>query len=253
MTESHIITPYFIDRPVPELAYLAQPGWEINDPGLEGNDQQSRASGLHRPLADFVTDAAAAGNRPVSIMGDCCATIGVMAGLQRVGVEPTLLWFDAHGDFNTWDTTPSGFLGGMPLAMIVGLGDLTMNRAVGLDPIPSSRVILTDGRDLDPGERDLLDASDVTIVGDPLALLETPLPDGPIYVHFDSDIINCEEAPAQAYPVPGGPSSDELKKVFAHLATSGQVVAVSMTCWTPRLDKDGRSADVCMSTIEALF
>ena len=98
-----------------------------------------------------------------------------------------------------------------------------------------------------------LDASDVTVIGDPSALREGSLPDGPIYVHFDSDIINSEEAPAQAYPVPGGPSSDELKKVFAHLAVSGQVVAVSMTCWTPHLDEDGRSADVCMSTFEALF
>ena len=176
--ERYIITPYFIDRPVPELANLARPDWTINDPGLDGDDQQSRASGLHRPLADFVVDAAVTGDRPVSIMGDCCATIGVMAGLQRAGVEPTLLWFDAHGDFNTWETTPSGFLGGMPLAMIVGLGDLTMNRAVGLEPIPSSRVLLCDGRDLDPGERDLLDASDVTLVGDPQPCLRDLYPTG---------------------------------------------------------------------------
>lgn len=253
MTERYIITPHFINRPVPELADLARPGWTINDPGLDGDDEQTRMSCLHKPLADFVADAAAAGDRPVSIMGDCCATIGVMAGLQRAGVEPTFLWFDAHGDFNTWDTTPSGFLGGMPLAMIVGLGDLTMNDAVGLKPFPSSRVVLTDGRDLDPGERELLDASDVVQIGDPTALLDGPLPEGPLYVHFDSDIINSEEAPAQAYPVPGGPSSDDLKKVFARLAGSGQVAAVSMTCWTPHLDEDGRSAEVCMSTFEALF
>jgi len=253
MPERHIVTPYYINRPIPELAELAQPGWTVNDPGLTGDDEQARMSSLHRPLADFVSDAAAAGDRPVSIMGDCCATIGVMAGLQRGGVDATLLWFDAHGDFNTWETTPSGFLGGMPLAMIVGLGELTMNGAVGLEPIPASRVVLTDGRDLDPGERELLDASDVVQIGDPAALLEGPLPDGPLYVHFDSDIINSQEAPAQNYPVPGGPSSDDLRKVFAHLAGSGQVVAASMTCWTPHLDTDGRSAEVCMSTFEALF
>ncbi|MGI9413966.1 MAG: arginase family protein, partial [Hyphomicrobiales bacterium] len=88
---------------------------------------------------------------------------------------------------------------------------------------------------------------------DPTALLERPLPEGPLYVHFDSDIINAEEAPAQNYPVPGGPSSHDLKTVFDHLARSGQVAAVSMTCWTPDLDHDGRSAEICMSTFEALL
>jgi arginase len=73
----------------------------------------------------------------VSIAGDCVATMGVLAGLHDAGITPTLIWFDAHGDFNTWETTPSGFLGGMPLAMIVGRGEQTMPHGWAGDPLPN--------------------------------------------------------------------------------------------------------------------
>lgn len=62
-------------------------------------------------------------------------------GLQRAGIDPNLIWFDAHGDFNTWETTSSGFPGGMPLAMIVGKGEQTMPEAVGLRDLPEGQVI----------------------------------------------------------------------------------------------------------------
>ncbi len=59
--------------------------------------------------------------------GDCVASLGVAAGLQRAGIEPSVAWLDAHGDFNTWETTPSGFMGGMPLAVLAGLGDQSIS------------------------------------------------------------------------------------------------------------------------------
>src|SRR5512136_997268 len=95
---------------------------------------------LHQPLAEFTAQTVLHGDRPVSLAGDCCTPLGVLAGLQQAGLVPVLLWLDAHGDFNTWETTPSGFLGGMPLAMLVGRGDQTMAQAVGLRPLPESRV-----------------------------------------------------------------------------------------------------------------
>ena len=121
-------------------------------PPLPDGDTTTRMSAVHETIAGFVVDTLATGQRPVSIAGDCCSAIGMLTGLQRAGIDPTLVWFDAHGDFNTMETTLSGFLGGMPLAMLVGRGDLALPEAVGLAPLPESRVILTDGRDLDPPE-----------------------------------------------------------------------------------------------------
>ncbi len=248
-----MVTPYFLERPVPQLAEMASPGWSVNAPGFSGDGEQMRLASTHRPIADFVAGALAAGERPVSIAGDCCSTIGVIAGLQRAGIEPTVIWLDAHGDFNTWETTPSGFLGGMPLAMIAGLGDLTMPEAVGLKPHASARILLADGRDLDPGEADLLAASDVVMVPEFTDLLEMALPDGPLYVHFDCDVINADETPAHNYPVPGGPSSRQVADVFARLSGTGRVAAASMSAWNPDLDQKNQTGAVCMSSFKVLL
>ncbi len=150
------IDPFFLDEPAPELEALAGTGWQLNKPVLPKGGKRQRMSTLHHPIAAFVCKAARQGDRPVSIEGDCCTTLGVLAGLRREGLDPTLLWLDTHGDFNTWETTPSGFLGGMPLAMLTGRGDQTMAQAVGLQPFPESKMILCDGRDLDPEEKQAL-------------------------------------------------------------------------------------------------
>ena len=122
MKTKYILTPYFLDQPIHELKELAQSNWIVNEQQLPDTNKQSRMSLLHKEIAKHVSEAIINGEVPMSIAGDCCTAIGVMAGLQRVGIEPLFVWFDAHGDFNTWETTPSGFLGGMPLAMIAGLG-----------------------------------------------------------------------------------------------------------------------------------
>ena len=163
MSDQMILTPFFLDEPAPGLRSLAQKEWQINQPdSLSGADKQERMTALHKPLAGLVSTAVRAGKRPVSIAGDCCATIGFLAGLQQAGIQPTLIWLDGHGDFNTWETTPSGFLGGMPLAMLVGRGELLMSDAVGQPPLPKSHVILSDARDLDPGGKLAVDGSAMT-------------------------------------------------------------------------------------------
>ena len=173
-------------------------------------------------------------------------------GYSEPVVDPTLIWFDAHGDFNTWETSPSGFLGGMPLAMISGRGEQTMVQAVGLKTMKDDKIVLADARDLDAEESELLDASDVNMVSDVNTLLTGPLPDGPLYVHFDSDVINAEEVPAQRYPVTGGPSSQTMRSVFRRIAASGQLAGVSMSCWYPEADLNGAARDTCVPTLQAL-
>jgi arginase len=204
-------------------------------------------------MAEFVENAITRGQRPVSIAGDCCSSIGVLAGLQIAGVNPTLIWLDAHGDFNTWETTPSGFLGGMPLAMIVGRGEQTMPHAVGLRSFPESRVILSDARDLDPDEKKALAASAVNHLKDIRTVPDHPLIAGPLYVHIDADVINPNDAPAMSYLAPGGASATEMETIFRRLARSGRVIAVSLSAWNPDLDLDRRSQSVCMRLLNALI
>ena len=247
-----LLTPFFLDEHKAGLEGLAQPGWQLNRPSLPTGDTQARMVALYRPLRDAVAEAVAQGKGPVSVAGDCCTTLGVLAGLQQAGVEPTVMWFDAHGDFNTWETTPSGFLGGMPLAMAVGRGEQTMAEGVGLTSLPEEKVILTDARNLDPDEAEAVERSAVTHVPQVHDLLEMELPAGPLYVHFDTDILNPEEAPAMHYPAPGGPSARVLRRLFRKLAKSGQVAAVSLSSWAVEVDEDGRSQRVCLSLLEEL-
>lgn len=253
MQNRFLVTPFFLDELSPHLGTLAKPGWHINHPSLPEGDTQHRMSALHRPIAEFVAETIAQGNRPVSITGDCCSAIGVMAGLQKAKLNPTLIWLDAHGDFNTWETTPSGFLGGMPLAMLVGRGEQSMTQAVGLHSFPESRVILSDARNLDPEEEKAIAASEVNHLKDSRAVPDHPLTAELLYVHIDVDVINPNEAPAMSYLAPGGPSAADLETVFRRLARTGRVIAVSLSAWNPELDPDRRSQTVCMRLLDALI
>lgn len=253
MKNQIILTPFFLDEPLPELEPLATSDWLINKPLLPDGEKQLRLSALHKPLADFTRQSVLNGKRPISIAGDCCTTISMLTGLQRAGLDPILIWFDAHGDFNTWETTPSGFLGGMPLAMLVGRGEQTMLKALELMPLAEDRVILTDARDLDPGEKKLIEEANIIHLPDVKSLLDSILPDGPLYVHIDTDIINPAEASAMNYPAAGGPSVKELQAVMKHLSRTENIAAVSVSTWNPKMDKDGQSRKVCMGLLDTLI
>jgi arginase len=158
---------------------------------------------------------------------DCMAPIGVVAGLQRAGLDPDLVWLDAHGDFNTPETTPSGYLGGMPLAMLVGRGDQAMIRSLGIRPLSERRVILVGARDLNPGEATALAASDVRRLS--LAELSAmPLPERPLHVHLDLDVVDPDELPGLLYPARSGPSVEAVATALRHLATRTWIGAVSV-------------------------
>jgi arginase len=253
MQTEFILTPFFLDQSLSELEALADPDWTINKPPLTDGDTQARMSILHEALAQKVEKSIGEGKLPVSIAGDCCTTIGVTAGLQRVGVNPFLIWFDAHGDFNTWETTPSGFLGGMPLAMLTGLGEQAMPQAVDLRPLSQDRIILTDGRDLDPIEMKLVARSRVNHLVDPKSLYEYAFPDLPMYIHFDVDIINPLDAPAMSYSAAGGPRASELEDIFRYLAQTLEIATISLSSWNPELDADGRSRETSMNLLQALL
>ena len=252
MKTQYILTPYFLDQSLPGLNELVQTGWIVNEQVLPDSDAQSRMSVLHKELAKHISKAIDEEMLPVSIAGDCCTAIGVMAGLQRAGINPLFIWFDAHGDFNTWETTPSGFLGGMPLAMIAGLGEQTMPQTVHLQTVEQENIILTDGRDLDPEERELVHGSNILHMENPMDLLEYNFQDRPIYIHFDTDVVNPLDAPAMNYVAEGGPRVEELANVFRHIAQTGLVKAISVSSWNPKLDEDGRSKETTMNLLQEL-
>ena len=119
-----------------------------------------------------------------------------------------MLWLDAHGDFNSPDTTPSGFLGGMCLAGGCGVWETGFEGG-----FPAERVVLCGVRDLDEGERKLVDASGATVIGpqvETLVYLQNALDGEPVYVHLDVDVLDPSIMPAQ-FPAPGGLTDEKLR------------------------------------------
>lgn len=257
-TNHWLLTPYALDAPLPALARLAMPGWHVSSgvppANTDGDDQLTRMAAIHGPLVADVAKVAAAGGRPVCIVGDCCQPIAVLAGLQRAGLAPMVVWFDAHGDFNTHETTISGYVAGMSIAMITGRGNQTLVEAAGLKPVPDTDIILADARDLDVKERELLEASKVAHLTDINEVVERiAASDRPFYVHLDVDVIDCAEAPAQQYPVAGGPGVEALRNAAARLHQTGRLVGASMNPWAlDKEDPDGRTAAACWSIFNAL-
>ena len=247
-----ILTPYFLDAHLPGLEVLKKWDWIINREPLPESPVMTRMSILHAALAGAVEKISLAGDLPVSIAGDCCTTIAMLAGLRRSGINPLLIWFDAHGDFNTRETSPSGFLGGMPLAMLVGRGEQTLLEALDVGSLSEERIILTDGRDLDPGEKELVEKSLVTHLKDPREIMDISMPDQPLWIHFDTDILDPVEVPAQNYPAPGGIHQKELWNIFQYLVDTENIAAVSLSSWAPDLPGAEKSKEICLELLEVL-
>jgi arginase len=186
---------------------------------------------LFRRLADRVSDGAS-----LVYAGDCMAPLGALAGLRRRGVTPFVVWLDAHGDFNTPETTPSGYVGGMPLAMLTGRGDQTIVRALGLETLDTARVVLSDARDLDPEEGVALRASGVRLCSDAeIAELAAWVPkEAPVYLHLDVDVVTPADMPALRFPAPGGPSLERVEQALETLARERSIVCTTVACtWDP--------------------
>jgi arginase len=252
MKTSTILTPYFLDSSLPGLETLKEWDWIVNRPPLPEAAPMERMAVIHESLALAVEKICLEKELPVSIAGDCCTAMGMLSGLVRAGLDPLLIWFDAHGDFNTMETSPSGFLGGMPLAMLVGKGDQTLMESLDLDPIAEEKVVLTDARDLDPEEKVSVSRSSVTHLPDPMELLDYTFAGHPLWVHFDTDVIDPEDVPAQNYPAPGGIRKEQLREVFQYLAHTGLICGISLSSWAPNLPGAEKSKTICLDLLEVL-
>ena len=204
-------------------------------------------------LADMVAGNWREGTLTVGLLGNCTSVIGVLAGLQHSGRDGELqdvglVFIDAHGDFNTPETTLSGMLGGMPVAVSAGLGLHNFRRESGLDPaLPPQHIVMGAVRDLDPLERELVESSQIQhITTDDirhhpevvLAQIErlAELTDV-IYVHIDMDVLAPEEVPGHPLTVPDGPTSLALGAALTEMFAHAKVGALGIAS-TPANERD---------------
>ena len=249
MKTSWLLTPYFFEEYNPGLSAAVPDNAKTNGPHQISDRSPDSLKVVYDPISAFVRDAVIDGHLPISVAGDCCTSIPVMAGLQTAGLDPVLVWLDGHADFNTPETSPSQFLGGMPLAMMVGRGPQEIVDNAALKPISEEDVWLVDARDIDPLEKIALEASAINRPTlDELASLKV---ERPVYLHFDNDIIDSAEVPANNYPVKGGPSSSELIAACTKFILANNVAAISFSGWNSQLEGADRTGEVCVKVLRA--
>ncbi len=204
-------------------------------------------------LARQVASIRKQGAFPVGLLANCSALMGMLGGMQHSGPTPRplrvgLVFIDAHGDFNTPETTLSGMLGGMPVAVSAGLGLSRLRLKSGLDPaLPMSYIVLAGVRDTDPLEQDLLDRSqveqisvaDIRTRSDAIHLQMKRLSSltDVIYVHVDMDVLDPREVAGHPLTVPGGPTSLELGAALTEMFRYEKAVAFGVAS-TPSGEKD---------------
>lgn len=251
MRDQWIVTPQYFEHAEPALVGEAPNDAAVNGPHAIADREEAAMARLHRPIADAVAGALKAGARAVNLAGDCCAAVPALAGCQRAGLTPHIVWVDAHGDFNTPETSPSQFLGGMPLAMMVGRGPQWMMESVGATPAAEAAVTLVDGRDLDPLEAEAVSGSDLGHI-ETGALASLRL-EGPVLLHIDLDVLDAGEAPAFNYPVQGGPDAAALADALAGFRAGNDIRCISLSAWSPSRDADGATGAACRRALAPLF
>jgi arginase len=226
-----IVLPFHRDEQLSELSIRLPAGTEslAVDPALPAADQWTRLAVLYDALATHVANSVQSGLVTRVVTGDCLATLGTLVGLQRSGLDPALVWFDAHGDVHTVESSTSGYLGGMALRMAIGEDSALLGGPLGLRALPESRAVLVGARDLDPAEATYLSRSNVRQmrVEDVSA---RDIPSGPVLVHVDLDVIDADEIPGLRFPAHSGPSAAQLFSALEPLLASSQVVALDIAC-----------------------
>ncbi|HEX6941635.1 MAG TPA: arginase family protein, partial [Gemmatimonadaceae bacterium] len=184
-------------------------------------------------FADIVRQNEADGYFTVGLLATCPSMPGLVAGLQHSGssrdpIRVGMLWLDAHPDINTPETTRSGSLGGMPVAVATGRALQRMRLDAGLEPALSDQHVVMGGvRLTDPLEQDILDNSRIEQVSVEDLRRASPAVfaqldrlnriSDKLYIHIDLDVLDPAEVPGHGNKVPGGPSSRELATLFEQI------------------------------------
>lgn len=223
----------------------------------------STAFHLNRLIAVEVRAAVEAGRFPLVLSGNCNAAIGTVAGLRA---DPLgVIWFDAHGDFNTPETTTSGFFDGMGLATLAGL--CWKNLAASVDrfaPVPGENIIHVGSRDVSDVELanmrrvgvQVCTASEIRS-NDLSASLQKQIPKlaervANVYVHVDLDVLDPADVHANGFSPHGGLSVVMVGEMLRSLKASFQIAALSIASYDPSWDPESRAAGAVSRLLQIL-
>lgn len=198
---------------------------------------------IMRRTAEEVAAALERDRLPLLLSGNCGSNLGLVSAL---GPSTTgLLWFDAHGDLNTAETTPSGYFDGMGYAMILGHGWQQLATTVpGFEPLPGPQAALLGARDLDPGEKALIETSGMLYLS-PDALREDSAAEAlaalagrveRLHIHVDPDVFDPEVLRGNHLPVPGGLAPHEILAAARAALEHTPLAGLSVGSYAPEED-----------------
>jgi arginase len=222
---------------------------------------------VYRALAELVRAAVDDRAFPLILAGNCGSALGTVSGIRAATPNDAsdigVIWLDAHADFNTPDTTTTGFLDGMALAALAGTCWRGLTATIpGFRPVSDAHVVLVGARDIDPGEEQLLASSRVMRVeaarmqaDGATAALDTALTElarhvSRIYLHIDLDVHEPSEAQANQYAVPGGLSPATVRELVRVVGARFSIVAAALTAYDPTYDD--RMLGVGLELIETI-
>lgn len=219
-----IAVPFHQDERLPEasISLPAEASVVTVAPDLPVGGIWDRLTHLYSSVASVVADDIKSGQVPTVVSGDCLVSLGVVTGAQRAGIDPSIVWFDAHGDVHTLASSTSGYLGGLSLRLVLGGDYSVVGERIGLRPLAESKAVLVGARDLDPAEADYLATADIRRC----AVDDIELPDGPLILHVDVDVIDSGDLPGLLFPVPDGPSLTSVLDAVRRIIATGNVVAL---------------------------
>jgi arginase len=243
---------------------------ETRDPGDPRLKFLAEIRATCESLRDTVGGVLERGDMPVVLGGDHSIAMGTIAGVsrhhRRRGARVGLIWFDAHGDMNTPETSPSGNIHGMPLAVALGLGEASLVDLAGERPmVDASRASVVGLRDVDPPERGNLRESgigaftmrDIDERG-MRAVMEESIKRATngtagVHVSFDLDGVDPDYAPGVGTPSPGGMNYREAHLAMEMLADTGKVVSAEFVEVNPILDNRNGTARLGVELLASLL
>ena len=217
---------------------------------------------MARRAAGAVATSVAAGRFPLVLGGDHSLSLGSVRGAAK-GRKLGLIWVDAHADFNTEKTTPSGNIHGMPLSALCGRGDIRLTRLWQENPeaVDPRRVAVVGARDLDDGEKANLREAGVMVMGmeqiDRLGMstaVEKAIErvsqdvDG-IYLSFDMDALDPRHAPGVGTPVAAGLTQREGHVAVELIGETGKLVGMDIVEVNPILDAQNQTASLAVEYV----
>ncbi|MBG9542529.1 arginase [Cytobacillus firmus] len=218
-------------------------------------------------LAEKVDHAIKGGSFPLVLGGDHSIAIGTLAGVSKHYTNLGVIWYDAHGDLNTAETSPSGNIHGMPLAVSLGMGHPLLTNVGGYGPkVKPENIVIIGARSLDEGERELIKEKGIKVytmheidrlgmtkvMEESITYLKERNADG-VHLSLDLDGLDPHDAPGVGTPVIGGISYRESHLAMEMLAEAQIITSAEFVEVNPILDDKNKTATVAVALMGSLF